>query len=983
MKHSWRKGLVTLAVSAAMGFSSVALADVGALKVRIVDAEGKPVAGATVFVQTPESLVKKSAVSDANGVVRLMGLEPSAKYSVEISGEGYQQQKVENVLVISGKTMDISYVLEGADAAERMEVTGRRISQIDTSSATVATDLTLDLVDSLPTGRSYQSYLQLVPGTKPSKDSNNPSSKSGVNFSDIGGTTGESTDNVYYLDGINVTDGVSGVAGADINSEIIQEQQVYTGAVPAEFEGGSGLVSRVTTKSGGNEFSGSVNYYVNNSDMVAKDKHNSDDTFDKYDTAFTLGGPIIQDRLWFFTSFQRKYNEYDVTKADSDEFMRTVDDSKDLGFLKLTGQLTDNDLVTFSYFNDPVTFSGSRDNETLNNRDLIRDRGGDKMHLEYSHSWDDLVLTVEGATHERDVSNFPKDSSIRNNVAFAPGSTPTLEQRLLGGYGTVFEEERSRDEFKLTLEYYLDAGDYGTHNFKTGYTRSKQDDWQNETLSGGVSYTSIGDSSTLGQYVTRGWVGSRSIVAADFGRIISAMANSPDNAFYLGLLDGDNDGAISTAELRALDFNSTTGNPYGQTNVYRTVEMQANPVTLEIEGQSFYLQDQWQLDQLTVTAGVRGERWEHIDSNGNTAFTFDWKWAPRLGAAYDLFGDGRTKVTGFVGRYYDPVRGNMTDFAGNLTGPVRDEQIFVNDRWLTFRTRGGATTPDALFAPTTKTPYTDEFLVGFAQSLTDSTSLEVTYTKRKTRDLLEDYDLELYTEAAAGTAFELPLGYFGYSEMPNSNYVIATLAGGKRDYQGVEVTFRKRKSDNWQMLASYTYNDAEGNTNSDSNADFQGDWVALDPRAPNMYGKQPGNIEHQFKVAGTYFWDMGLELGGFFNWNSGIRYSRTQLLSGRHLPVMDDESEVGGFTDTFVQAGAQGGEVSDAYYTLDMRLKYEMDFADKYTAEFFLDVYNVLDRQSAISEQDLVDRGNSAYEFGEANDWVDPRTFYLGARVSF
>src|SRR5690606_23890636 len=251
----------------------------------------------------------------------------------------------------------------------------------------------------------------------------------------------------------------------------------------------------------------------------------------------------------------------------------------------------------------------------------------------------------------------------------------------------------------------------------------------------------------------------------------------------------------------------------------------------------------------------------------------------------------------------DPIRTNMTDFAGNLTGSVYDEQIFLGDRWLTFRTRGGPTTPDAVFAPSTKTPYTDEFMLGYATTFGQDLSLQVTYTNRKTKDILEDYDLGLYSnpdgnpengEANADSVFYLPYSYFGYDGKPNSNYVIGTLAGGKREYQGLEVTLMKQKSNNWQGMLSYTYNDAKGNTNSDSNADFQGDWIAIDPRAPNMWGPQPGNIEHQFKAFGTYFWDSGFELSGVLNWNSGLLYSRTFLVSSRNLPEMGDVYEYGG-----------------------------------------------------------------------------------------
>src|SRR5690606_10797723 len=155
-----------------------------------------------------------------------------------------------------------------------------------------------------PSTRSYQSYLQLVPGVKPSA-SGNPSSKSGVNYADVGGAIGVSTDNLYYIDGVNVTDPLTGTFGANLNSAIIQEMQVLTGGIPAEFAGGAGLISKVITKSGGNDFHGSINYYLQNSNLVADNKHLSANKFSTYDAALTLGGPIIKDKLWFFASYQK------------------------------------------------------------------------------------------------------------------------------------------------------------------------------------------------------------------------------------------------------------------------------------------------------------------------------------------------------------------------------------------------------------------------------------------------------------------------------------------------------------------------------------------------------------------------------------------------------------------------------------------------------------------------------------------------------
>ena len=148
------------------------------------------------------------------------------------------------------------------------------------------------MTESLPTGRDFQSYLQLVPGVKPSTNGN-PSSKSGVNYTDIDGAAGSSSDNVYYIDGVNVTDNADGTAGGDINSEIIQEQQVLTGGIEAKYAGGAGLVSRVITKSGGNEFHGSIHYYFQNDSLVGDydNESKSKNKFSTYDTAITLGAP--------------------------------------------------------------------------------------------------------------------------------------------------------------------------------------------------------------------------------------------------------------------------------------------------------------------------------------------------------------------------------------------------------------------------------------------------------------------------------------------------------------------------------------------------------------------------------------------------------------------------------------------------------------------------------------------------------------------
>ncbi|MDN4503667.1 carboxypeptidase regulatory-like domain-containing protein [Alteromonadaceae bacterium BrNp21-10] len=988
--YTFKKSVTALAVAASIAISASAFAaSTGGLKIHVVDSQGNPVAGATVMVKTPDSLTSGEGVSDADGYVNLRGLDPSNKYEVTINGSGFQPFMSDNVRVSSDKSLNLNYVMtSGSGSMETIEVTGRQLATIDTTSSQAGVDITLDMTESLPTARSYQSYLQLAPGTKPS-DGGNPSSKSGVNYSDAvdskGNTSGSSSDNVYYIDGIDVTDGTTGTYGANFNSEIIQEQQVITGGIPAKYAGGSGLVSRVVTKSGSNEWTGSINYYLQNDSLVSDNKHEPDSSFSTYDTAFTVGGPLIKDKLWFFASYQKKNRADDVSNPDTGTIQRSIDNDSEYGFAKLTYQMTDNDRFQLTYFNDPTDISGSSDPTVLNNRDRAQKQGGDNYKVEYTHTWDDLIISLNYYNHEAEISGFASDDSTRNDVLYAADSGASLEQLSKGGYGSNSIQFRNKKSYSIDLEYYLDTN-WGEHTIEFGYSKITNTRKTDLLYTGdGAQYTSLSSDAlgmSLGDYVNSNFTGDAAFVSDDYVRIVENIEKSSEKAYFVGVLDSNGDGTVDADEASAIVFDSTTNNPSGAVNSYRIAQTSAAPLEFQSEGGIVYVQDAWTYNDLTINLGLRAEQWKHFGTDGSNIYTFDWDIAPRLSAVYDINGDGESKVWAFAGRYYDPIRNDMTSFAGTLNGSVREEQIYIGEKWLTFRTRGGAQVQDAFFSPNTKTPYTDEILLGYSQSLTDDMSIEATYTKRKSGDILEDYDLHLYTETLAGTDYYLPLSYFGYDTLPNSNYVIGTLAGGERKYQGYELTFNKHRSDNWFMLASITYNDAEGNSNSDGNADFQGDVVWLDPRAPGMNGKQPGNIEWLAKVAGSYYFDNGIEIGAIYNWNSGLRYSETWSVSGRHLPIrVDSAYENGGVESRWVAENSVGAHTADSYGTLDVRVKYTHDF-DGYKGEVFLDVFNLLDDQAADREQDLL-AGDGAYAFGEASRWVDPRRIYLGARISF
>jgi Carboxypeptidase regulatory-like domain len=989
---------LTWALLALLGFGPLAIAQVsttGQITVVITGQDGTSQPGVMVRAISKDTITKREAVTNSQGEATLVSLDPSAEYTVTGAMSGFSSVKQSGILVRSGQTTPLRFTMAVSSLSDEVTVVAET-PVVDTSSAATGQDITLALTESLPTGRTYQSYLQLVPGVMPEDPTlpGNPASKSGINYSDIAGDVGVSTDNFYYFDGINVTDPYSGTFGANLNTEIIQEQRVLTGGIPAEFVGTPGLLSTVVTKSGTNTYHGTVNYFFQNDGLVSANKNAPDETFSRYDTALTLGGPIVQDKAWFFGSYRRLNQTNDVTSLDTNALLRTVENKQNQWYGKATWSPTAKDTMSFTFINDPTDISGSRERTRSNGLDFARVQGGNNFSGSYSHLFKDVILDLRYAKHNGEVSNLSAIRQARNSVSFAPGSTRSIADEQQGGFGIDSIDTRDGEIFSGSAQWNLNR-----HTIKAGVEYARNTEFVNDVYLG-PRLTSIGTAfsgATAADVVDFSNIVFDYSNPSDFSGLIDTINGRSDRAAFYNAFDTNHNGTITPDELgQALRFNSTAGNPQGQINYSRTVQAEVGPQDYKSTGLSVFLQDSIKINRLTMNLGVRTERFRHFATTGEITKEFDWTFAPRLSAVFDLTGDGKQKLTAYYGKYYDPIRLNMTQFAGTFSGTVLSEEVFALGQWVPYRIRGGAQQPDALFAPSIKTPWTDDLQFGYQIDLGRSMSFEALYTKRRTRDILEDFDLSLYAYDTDGvtTIYPGPLNdpqslwlgfdYFGYTANPGSNFVIGTLPDGKRDYQGIEFSFRKRYSNHWQALASYTHNMAKGNSNSDSNADFQGDVLFLDPRAPNQYSDQPGSIPHLFKVAASYKLDMGLEFGAFYRWNSGTLASRTFRSSGRNLPIRvatADAFTFAGINARWIAPDTVGELQNPSWGQLDLRLQYTRKF-NKIGGEFFVDIFNATDNQGSIRNQDLV-AGLGTVLFSQPIRYNDPRRFFLGARLNF
>jgi outer membrane receptor protein involved in Fe transport len=249
------------------------------------------------------------------------------------------------------------------------------------------------------------------------------------------------------------------------------------------------------------------------------------------------------------------------------------------------------------------------------------------------------------------------------------------------------------------------------------------------------------------------------------------------------------------------------------------------------------------------------------------------------------------------------------------------------------------------------------------------------------RNIIEDYDLFTYVTSIGAGWEHLALTYedFGYpaSGPPGgANYFLSNLIGGKRDIYGLDFELSKRFKNGSNLVFQYSFKYAKGNTQSDGNADLQGDIIEIDPRNPWMMGPTPGTIPHKIKLFGTYRTKFGLDIGAMFYWNSGWKYTESYVFRpGSYWIYLNLPN------DDWTQFVKTGQEKTPSYFQLDLKFNYILKLSEKIALDLFLDIYNVTNSQTGFDVQ--YGRNDPDLEYQEVSELLLPMRFYLGARIRF
>ena len=616
-----RLGLVCCAAVGLLAITAGVSSAQSAISGVVRDTSGAVLPGVTVEASSPALIERvRTAVSDGQGIYRIIDLRPGT-FTIVYTLPGFATVRREGLELPDLFTATVNIELRVGALEETVTVTGAS-PLVDVQNVIQTTTMAKELTDALPSGRFLQHFVTYMPGV------------TGANIGLVGTDTrkfwihgGRQVDALIAVDGFstNFVPGFSGNSSFYVNMAMVQETGVQTGGQNAEQQFG-GIFTNVIPKEGGNTYTGylSADYtserFVGSnigSDLEAKGVTEGSSNKLLYTLEPALGGPLVQDRMWFFMAARNQIVDrfrtvpYDLDPLD---FIFTPDLSREPTHskieendwsLRLTSQVTPNNKLILFFDQQPHYF---------HQRNFARNVAAESTN--FASYWPNVVTN---ATWKSTVSNklFIDGGVNRYILSFTVG--PSKDP----GYLV--------DPFSLTpvLDDDLDLGFRSSGGYAgPGWSRTPRDSWV-----GRVSATYV----TGSHNVKFGWQWR-------YGRRWGGNPNSNDVSIRIADNDGD-------------------GIPEGD-----RIRQDVKPQYRDWRGfdGGLYVQDQWTVNQATFNVGVR---WDYLNEwiPENALPAGRWVDAvtyprvdhvasfrdinPRMGIAYDLFGDGMTAIKGTVNRY--------------------------------------------------------------------------------------------------------------------------------------------------------------------------------------------------------------------------------------------------------------------------------------------------------------------------------------------
>lgn len=639
MKRGLRTAALTvwaaLVAFAAPGLLHAQGVTTSAITGTVSNAQGQPLPGVQITATNTQSGTSYRVVTRSDGRYLLQGLQPGGPYRITATGLGFATATRTGVDLVLSQTSRFNFTLSSeAVALEGLTVEAERGSQViskgRTGSATVVSD---SAIARLPTiTRDFTDFTRLTPQISTAGDGSNAGGRSSrYNSIQIDGASNND------LFGLNASGTPGGSADArPISIEAIQEFQVVISPFDVRQGGFTGAGINAITKSGTNDFTGSLAYFNRNESLVGNFKfpesgESSRDfaDFSQHEGAFSLGGPILRDRLHFFVA-----GEVNRRSAPINNVAGTPTSELSLDTVRLVA-----DILRDQYGYNPGEI-GALDLDTDNNNLFGRLDWAvnDNHRVTLRHNYLDGFrgdLDRSNSTYRLGGSLFERDNTTNSTVLQVNSILPRqIFNEFRIGYQTVADQRIPQDR-SPSVRIFLG-------NNRSVFAGSEQFSGQNELDQKALEITND-ITFALGRHNLT--LGTRN----EFFRFSNLFVR---NAY--GFYEFDD-----IADLRAGDASRYE---------YSYLLPGGNP-RAEFDTRQFavYLQDQIDLaSNFTVTAGLRYDYVSFPDDPGrNTEFEAAFPslnrrtdvapsgglFNPRVGFNWDVTGDRTTQVRGGVGLF--------------------------------------------------------------------------------------------------------------------------------------------------------------------------------------------------------------------------------------------------------------------------------------------------------------------------------------------
>ena len=898
----------------------------GALIGTVKDAQGGVLPGALVRLSSPALIGgERTVTSDPRGRIWVPVLPPG-DYVLEIELQGFAKYREAAFRIGAGATIVRTAVMKLAGVAESLVVEGTG-SRIEARDPGFDTRFGPEDVTSMPWRRnSMFDLIKAAPGISPTSPGGSPSAETNNTVSAFGSSTNE---NQFLFDGTNFTCPCNGVARAEPGIDFIQEVHVQSVGASAEFGNVQGAVINVITRQGSERFLYDASYYTQTASLTSQPivravsgpgQRQSGYNRARYRDATTnLGGPLVPERVWFFTGYQY-LRDYDSQPGADPVFPRTYEQNK--VFVKMSARPTPGVHVEqslhYEHWVNPATPTFVRPFEatTRSWASVPAVTFGHLTHTLSSNTfWDVragrfvyIQKSVPSTGDFTTASHFDRATSVTSHAPPAFGA-PTI----------------ARTTAKATLNHYAPGLWGDDHQWKIGLQVERGGHHVPGIIPGGTRY--VDNDGHPFQSISRP-------PSVEAGTFVGFAAFASD-AITLG------DRWTINAGVR---FDRT-----------RTFSPDVHAVN------------------------AQGVETDEIVPGLGTLYTWNIV-SPRLGVTARITADGRTIMRASYGRFSQGALTGEVGMVHPAANATRTMQFDPASGGYTRLVSVVDTRINVLVDADTRAPRTDEYSVGIDRELGRRLAVAVAYVHKRGENFIAWTDIG--GEYQAGTRL-LPDGQsMPVSVLVNGpssrRFLLTNPDEYSLRYNGLVMLVEKRRSDRWHAFASYTRSQATGLLPS-SGAVAAGPQVST-VSPPNLitFGRDPNDLTNArgllpndrpniFRFMGSVeIPRTGVVVAANMQHFTGKPWAATALVT---LPQGDQR----------LQLEPRGSRRLSSQSLLDLRVSRSVPFGALRRVELMVDVLNLLNE---AAEEGIATDNLFNTNFGQPTVFVDPRRAMLSARVN-